>query len=262
MLRKVSEDDAPKPSAANPKAGIPSDLDTVVAKAIERDPARRYASVEQLDEDLRRYLEGLPILARGESVWYGMRKFVERRKMLVAATVVVLAILAAGIVTTRGEALLAERERARAEAKAAEADHERLRARLNEAEAQRQRAEADRRLAELQTLAQGTARAYRATAEPGSDETTALLAEITRDSLLALGREGTLQPELAPVLDALWPSCAAASCCPRRRGKCPRGGRRRRSAGINTGSASIASFATRAGPACSCARSRRIRRAA
>jgi predicted Ser/Thr protein kinase len=202
VLRKVSEDDAPKPSAANPKARIPADLDTVVVKAMQKDPARRYASVEQLDEDLRRYLEGLPILARGESVWYGMRKFVERRKMLVAATAAVLVILAAGIVATHREARLAERERTRAEAKASEADRERLRALLNEGEAQRQRAEADRRLAELQTLAQGAARAYRAAAEPGSEETTALLAETTRDSLLALGREGTLRPELAPVLDA------------------------------------------------------------
>ena len=202
VLRKVSEDDAPRPSAANPKAGIPSDLDTVVVKAMQKDPARRYASVEQLDEDLRRYLEGLPILARGESVWYGVRKFVGRRKMLVLATAAVLAILVAGVVATHREALVAERERARAEAKAAEADRERLRARWNENEAQRQRAEADRRLAELQTLAQGAARAYRATAEPGSEETTALLAETTRDSLLALGREGTLRPELAPVLDA------------------------------------------------------------
>jgi len=202
VLRKVSEDDAPKPSAANPKAGIPADLDTVVVKAMQKEPARRYASVEQLDEDVRRYLEGLPILARGESLWYGMRKFVVRRKMLVAATAAVLAVLVGGMAATRREARLAERERARAEEKASEAERERIRARLDEGEAQRQRAEADRRLAEVRELAQGAVRAYRATGQPGSEETTALLAETARDSLLALGREGMLQPDMAPVLDA------------------------------------------------------------
>jgi len=202
VLRKVSEDDAPKPSAANHKAGIPADLDTVVVKAMQREPARRYASVEQLDEDLRRYLEGLPILARGESLWYGMRKFVLRRKLLVAATATVLAVLIGGMAATRREALLAERERARAEEKAGEAERERIRARLDEREAQRQRAEADRRLAELQKLAQGAARAYGATGEPGSEETAALFAETARDSLLVLDREGMLKPEMAPVLDA------------------------------------------------------------
>jgi hypothetical protein len=216
VLKKVSEDDPPKPSAANPKAGIPADLDTVVVKAMQKDTARRYASVEQLDEDLRRYLEGLPILARGDSVWYAARKFVVRRKMLVGATAAVLAVLVGGMAATRREARLAERERARAEMKAGEAERERVRAQerateaeqerrrayLGEAEAQRQRAEADRRLAELQKLAQGAVRAYRATGEPGSEETAALLAETARDSLVALGREGMLQPEMAPVLDA------------------------------------------------------------
>jgi len=200
VLRKVSENDAPKPSAANPTGGITADLDTVVAKAMQRDLVRRYSSVEQLDEDLRRYLAGLPILARADSVWYRTRKFVLRRKMLVAAIAAILAVLLGGIAATLREARVAEQERARAEEHARDAERERGRARQSEAEAQIQRAEADRRLGELQRLAQGAVRAYQAASEPANHQT-ALLAETTRDSLLALSREGMLEPSMAAVLD-------------------------------------------------------------
>ncbi len=201
VLRKVSQDDPPRPSAARPRAGIPADLDTVVVKAMQKEPGRRYASVEQLDEDLRRYLEGLPILARGDSLWYRTRKFASRQKTLLAATAAVLAVLVGGIAAIHMEARVAQRERVRAEERAREAEHERVRAQQGEAEALRQRAEADRRLGELQRLAHGSARAYQATFEPGNRQAAALLAEATRDSLLALDREGILEPRMLPLLD-------------------------------------------------------------
>ena len=46
------------------------DLDNIILMALEKDPTRRYRSVEQLQEDLRRHLENVPVLARNGTVWY------------------------------------------------------------------------------------------------------------------------------------------------------------------------------------------------
>lgn len=73
------------------------DLNNIVLKALEKDPARRYPSVEQLGEDLRRYLDGMPVLAREQTFGYRLRKFARRRKSLtILATVSVLSVLIGG----------------------------------------------------------------------------------------------------------------------------------------------------------------------
>ena len=66
---------------------LKGDLDNIVAKAIEVDPDRRYRSVEQLDDDLRRYLEGAPVLARQGTALYRAGKFVRRHRAGVGAAV-------------------------------------------------------------------------------------------------------------------------------------------------------------------------------
>jgi eukaryotic-like serine/threonine-protein kinase len=76
------------------------DLDNIVLKALRKEPARRYGSVEQLSEDLRRYLAGLPVSAHKDSWSYRASKFVRRNKVGVAATVLLVLVLAAGITTT------------------------------------------------------------------------------------------------------------------------------------------------------------------
>jgi serine/threonine-protein kinase len=75
------------------------DLDTIVLKALRKDPDRRYVSVEALLEDLRRHASDLPIEARPESVSYRARKFVERHLVgvSVAALVVILLVGAATV---------------------------------------------------------------------------------------------------------------------------------------------------------------------
>ena len=92
------------------------DLDTIVAKALNREPADRYPSVEALAEDIRRHLQGRPIVARPPSLAYRARKFVTRHRAGVAAAVLVLLTLVAGIVATTHQAHIARLERARAEA--------------------------------------------------------------------------------------------------------------------------------------------------
>ena len=94
---------------------LAGDLDNILLKALRKEPARRYASVEQLADDLRRHLEGLPVLARKDTIRYRTTKFVKRHKVGVAATVVVALSLVGGIVTSLWQAHIARTERAKAE---------------------------------------------------------------------------------------------------------------------------------------------------
>ena len=71
------------------------DLDTIVAKALKKDPAERYTSVAALAEDIRRYLTSQPITVRPDSLSYRSAKFVRRnRKAVALATLAILATLA------------------------------------------------------------------------------------------------------------------------------------------------------------------------
>ena len=91
------------------------DLDNVVLMALRKEPQRRYASVEQLSQDIRRHLEGLPVAARPATLRYRASKFVRRHPAGVAAAAAVLLILLAGMVITTREARIARTEKARAE---------------------------------------------------------------------------------------------------------------------------------------------------
>ena len=59
------------------------DLSTIVLKMLENEPARRYGSARQVAEDIERYREGRPILARPQTAWYATRKFVTRHWLAV-----------------------------------------------------------------------------------------------------------------------------------------------------------------------------------
>ncbi len=77
------------------------DLETIVAKAMEKDRSRRYQSAAELGEDLRRYLDGEAIAAKRDSSIYIARKFVRRHKAAVAvASVILLGLVAFGIVAS------------------------------------------------------------------------------------------------------------------------------------------------------------------
>jgi hypothetical protein len=200
VLQKVCNEEPVKPSSKN--RAIPADLDCIVLQAMQKVPERRYASVEQLDEDLGRYLEGRPILARGDSTWYRTSKFAARHKTILGAVAAVILVLGGGTVATTREARVARRERLRAETEARNAIEQRQRAEQSEAEAVRQRTEAERRLQDLEKLARGAERAYGAAMQPGRQEATALLAENARDSMFALRREGMLDADGEHLLDA------------------------------------------------------------
>ena len=91
-----------------------ADLETIAAKALEKDKARRYSSAAELAADLRRYLAHEPILAKPATAIYQARKFVRRHRVLVGATAAVFVVLIAGISASTVEAIRAARERDRA----------------------------------------------------------------------------------------------------------------------------------------------------
>jgi predicted Ser/Thr protein kinase len=83
------------------------DIETIVAKALEKDKARRYASAADLAADIRRYLAEEPIMARPASASYQLQKFARRHKALVAGTAAVFLVLAAGVIVSTREAVRA-----------------------------------------------------------------------------------------------------------------------------------------------------------
>jgi hypothetical protein len=94
---------------------ISGDLDAIVLKALRRDPAARYASVELLDEDILAHLEHRPVKARAGTWRYLAGRFAVRHKLPLATAVAVLVTLVAGLVMAERERRVAVAEKARAE---------------------------------------------------------------------------------------------------------------------------------------------------
>lgn len=86
------------------------DLDSIAMLALQKDPSRRYSSVDLLAADLRRYLEYRPVLARGNAVPDRVNKFIRRNRMASAASLAALLAVVAGLlVIQRGEHIRARR---------------------------------------------------------------------------------------------------------------------------------------------------------
>jgi serine/threonine-protein kinase len=116
--RIVSEQMPPPPSTVAPpdrQRAVRGDLDTIVLKTLRKEPERRYASPEQLADDLQRHLDGRPVAAQPDTVGYRTRKFLQRHRAgFAAATAVVL--LVAALVSFYTVQLAQERDRAQLEA--------------------------------------------------------------------------------------------------------------------------------------------------
>lgn len=111
---------APKPPSEavtdrRTRRELAGDLDNIAALALRKDPARRYVSVEQFAGDIRRFLEGRPVRARPETLAYRAGKFVLRNRVAVAAGVLAVVSLTAGIVAATLQARRADAQAARAE---------------------------------------------------------------------------------------------------------------------------------------------------
>ncbi|HEV2691123.1 MAG TPA: serine/threonine-protein kinase, partial [Bryobacteraceae bacterium] len=108
-----------RPSAVTEAPATPQqlrgDVDNIILKALEKEPARRYLNVEELGGDIRRYLEGRPVLARPGSFRYRVSKLVRRNKLLTGAAAAVVVALTVGLMAALWEARIAHRERLAAE---------------------------------------------------------------------------------------------------------------------------------------------------
>jgi len=87
------------------------DLDTLVTKALKKDPRERYASVTEFADDLRRYLDHEPISARPDSFGYRVAKFVRRNRVVVGLASLAVLAMFAGVVGVLIQARTARRQR-------------------------------------------------------------------------------------------------------------------------------------------------------
>ena len=93
---------------------LPRDLDAITLRALRKEPEKRYASVDQFAEDIRCYLKGLPVIARGDQFSYQAGRYFRRHKLpIAAAALLVVALL--GMIASLHQAHIAELERVRAE---------------------------------------------------------------------------------------------------------------------------------------------------
>jgi len=116
-----------RPSTVAPverRREIAGDLDNIILKALEKDPARRYASADHMAEDLERFLEGKPVDARAPTWRYRATKFVRRNRIAVAAGATVVIALAIATAVSIAQARRANAEADVAAAASARAESE------------------------------------------------------------------------------------------------------------------------------------------
>jgi tRNA A-37 threonylcarbamoyl transferase component Bud32/tetratricopeptide (TPR) repeat protein len=126
MARTVGQTEPQRPSTVVEAGGgrpLRGDLDNIVLMALRKEPERRYPSVEQFSEDVRRHLESLPVLARADTFAYRAGKFVRRNTAASVAAMLVALSLVGGIVMTTWQAERARAQKAIAIAEKARAEH-------------------------------------------------------------------------------------------------------------------------------------------
>lgn len=122
FISRVCDEDAAPPSRHDtrevPRARLRGDLDAIVQMALQRDPGRRYASVEALADDLRRYLDGRPVRARAPSLPYRLSKWLRRHRLAASLGAAATLALCAGLtgVFWQARTTAAERDAAQLQA--------------------------------------------------------------------------------------------------------------------------------------------------
>jgi len=136
LVKAITEMDPPKPSDAVASPGIESslseaskrastpdklrrqlrgDLDTIIAKTLKKNPDERYASVDALGDDLRRYLAHQPISAQPDAIGYRIGKYIRRHRVGVAVAAALVMMLAGFAVMQAVQLRRITRERDRAD---------------------------------------------------------------------------------------------------------------------------------------------------
>ena len=115
LVYKVTCTDPEPPSVAahNPKLG--GDLDSIVLKAMARDPAARYAGVAELADDVTRHLKSLPVSVLSGSTRYRVSKFVRRNRRIAIPAFLGILLLIGALCAAAFAGLIARQQKARAE---------------------------------------------------------------------------------------------------------------------------------------------------
>lgn len=193
-LRLICEIDPPRPSAAarpERRRELTGDLDNIILKALHKEPARRYASVEQLSDDLGRFLEGRPVAARTATLGYRAHKFVRRNKAVVAAATLVIATLSGATVVSLAQARRADDQAVRAEIEKANAIEAAQRAQIETGHARRAEAQVKAQLEQIKA-AQSARAVAEAEARAKGDEV-----ELSRERLQVALTRATEEKRLA-----------------------------------------------------------------
>jgi tetratricopeptide (TPR) repeat protein len=177
------------------------DVETIVTKALEKEPERRYVRAADLASDIRRFLADQPISARPVSRTYQLAKFARRHRVLVASVAVLIVVLAAGVVGTTSQMVRAERERDRVSEAKALADE-----RFEEAEElRRQESESRRRTENALRRAEAVARLQRdmfASAAPGKQGRNVKVADVLDGASREIGQSLAADPDLEMAMRA------------------------------------------------------------
>jgi eukaryotic-like serine/threonine-protein kinase len=199
LVRQMGAETAPRPCHKNP--AIPKDLETILCKAMSRSPRDRYDSAQLMADDLRRFLDEQPILARSPSLVQTVSKWSWRHRSLLIAAGALLIVAVVGLAVST---MLIERQRS-------EAIHQR-----NVAELETENADRSARLAEAAAQGEHLA-AQEATRQRGAARE--LLARNQADSAARLLEEGDARglaglvaahatavdsPRLAQSISDLW----------------------------------------------------------
>jgi len=122
-VRVICEDPpAPLSSTWSGSRKLDPDVETIVGTALEKEPERRYPSAAALSEDVGRFLESQPILARPPSAVYQLRKMVGRHRAVFGASVAIAVVLVVSSVVSTGLFFKAKRESERARIEALKSD--------------------------------------------------------------------------------------------------------------------------------------------
>jgi serine/threonine protein kinase len=126
MVRVICQEPPKRPTAvpdsAHPKsnAHLDPDLEAILLKALRKEPQERYQTADQLATDIQSFLDGRPVEARRGTFRYRAAKFARRNRLALAASGVIIAILAAGVVGILWQAHVANQERRKSEARSAD----------------------------------------------------------------------------------------------------------------------------------------------
>ncbi|MEP6885252.1 MAG: protein kinase [Gammaproteobacteria bacterium] len=120
LAEAIAETDPPNASAVAHDAvlrrQLRGDLDSILNKAMKKNPSDRYGSVEAFSNDLQRYLNGEAVLARPDGAAYRLRKLAGRHRLALSAACVIVLALSAATSVSLMQAGEAKRQAARATA--------------------------------------------------------------------------------------------------------------------------------------------------